>query len=107
MIEGVVSRRMDVEEALRRSGRLKPLQFTFAPPNRLMRVLGSIAEVDIRSLTRGSAHGQPRIISYETVHKARFPAPRARGGRRFASFDVCQRRAHFAARGFPSCLTRG
>ena len=42
MIEGVVCRRMDVEEVLRRSGRLKPLQFTFPPPNRLMRILRSV-----------------------------------------------------------------
>ncbi len=72
MIEGVVSRRMDVEEALRRSGRLKPLQFTFAPPNRLMRVLGSIAEVDIRSLTRGSAQASHGLSPMRRCTKPAF-----------------------------------
>jgi hypothetical protein len=42
VIESVVGRRMDVEEVLRRSGRLKPLQFTFPPSNRLVRILGSV-----------------------------------------------------------------
>jgi hypothetical protein len=42
MIEGVVCRRVDGEEALRRSGRLEPLHFTLASSDRLMRILGPI-----------------------------------------------------------------
>ena len=42
VVESVVGRGVDVEEALRRARRLEPLLFALAPPNRLMRVLGSV-----------------------------------------------------------------
>ena len=42
MIEGVVCRRVDGEEALCRSGRFESLHFTLASSDRLMRVLGSV-----------------------------------------------------------------
>ncbi len=42
VIEGVVCRRVDREEVLRRSGRFESLHFTLPSPDRLMRVLSPV-----------------------------------------------------------------
>ncbi|MHC4331544.1 MAG: hypothetical protein ACYSWW_25855, partial [Planctomycetota bacterium] len=71
MIEGVVCRRMDVEEALRRSGRLKPLQFTFpasshavlASPTARMANMAIGGDMYIRNSSRAKQAGSIRRSS--------------------------------------------